>query len=69
VPVFGGTHPAVMRDRIAAMDWKNELQYSGAPQTRHKHDRLKYRLLTWIERTFLGGHRLGGYRNYVLINR
>jgi len=69
VPVFRGTHPAVMRERIAAMDWKHELQYSGAPATRHKHDRAKYRLLTWIERTFLGGRRLGGYRNYVLINR
>jgi hypothetical protein len=61
--------PAVMRDRIARMDWQDELRYSdaGGRRTRHRHERLKYRLLTFIEQRFLGGKTLFGYRNYILL--
>jgi len=52
--IFDGTHPAVMRDRIAAMDWADTLREEDPPGTRramlHKDERLKYRLLTGIRR-------------------
>jgi glycosyltransferase involved in cell wall biosynthesis len=61
---FAGTHPEVMRERIAAMNWEVK---PGRPNKKdHKHDRLSVRLLTFLENHIL--HRkLGEYRNYVLI--
>ncbi|MBD3321652.1 MAG: glycosyltransferase [Chitinivibrionales bacterium] len=63
--VYRGTHPSVMKDRISRMDWKDKLQYSGRPRVKHKHDRLKYRILTFIEQKLAGGRQLGGFKNYV----
>jgi len=62
---FRGTHPEVMRERIADMSWT---AVPGSPNTRdHKHDRLSVRLLTFLENRIL--HRkVGEYRNYVLID-
>jgi hypothetical protein len=67
VPVFRGTHPLVMAGRIARMDWAGELQYHGRSPVLHKHERLKYRLLTFIEQKLLGGRWIGGYRNYNIV--
>jgi glycosyltransferase involved in cell wall biosynthesis len=55
LPLFEGTHPAVMADRIATMDWADKLRildWRGMKRTqRHKDERLRYRLLTALERT------------------
>ena len=70
--VFEDTHPAVMSDKLKEIDWKNKLQPKGKPDRNrepHKHERLKYRLLSFIENTFLGGSRLGEYKNYKIIKR
>jgi hypothetical protein len=64
VPVFKGTHPTVMAERIKKMDWSHLLQYKGPSKIIHKHDRLKYRVRTFIEQKILGGHQLFGYRGY-----
>ena len=69
VPRFLDTHPAVMQEMIARMDWQEKLQLNGKPdpgREPHKHERLKYRLLTWIEQQLMGGRQLGGFRNYEL---
>lgn len=51
---FPGTHPAVMADRIAAMDWADALRETDPPgldrTQRHKDERLKYRALTAFRR-------------------
>jgi hypothetical protein len=68
--VFEGTHPAVMTDRIELMDWQDRLQATGQPNPNrepHKHERLKYRLLSSLENRMLGGKRIGTFKNYVLI--
>ena len=68
--VFKGSHPAVMREKIAAMDWGDKLQMSGKPNPNrelHKHERFKYRLLSFVENKFLGGGRFGEYKNYNLL--
>ena len=58
VPRFEGTHPAVMQEAIAALDWQDQL-YEKAPagrqSPRHKHESLKYRMLTGLENAFFGG--------------
>ncbi|MBL7074520.1 hypothetical protein ISS37_04685 [candidate division KSB1 bacterium] len=69
---FGGTHPAVMAGRIGAMDWGDKLRMNGKPDPSGnplKHERFKYRFLSFIENKFLGGRRLGEYRNYRLLKR
>ena len=66
---FNGTHPEAMREWIAKMDWKNQLDYAGTSKARFKHDRLKYRILTFLEQRVLGGRQIGGFRNYTLIRR
>jgi glycosyltransferase involved in cell wall biosynthesis len=67
LPVFKDSHPAVLQEHQAAMNWKHLLQYTGKSTTNFKHDRLKYRILTWMEKHLLGGRQLGGYKNYILL--
>jgi len=69
LPVFRDSYPAVMKERIASMDWKHKLQYAGPSRVRHKHDRLKYRILTFLEQRILGGRQVGGYKNYVVVKK
>lgn len=65
---FSGTHPKTMQQWMAKHDWKHMLQYSGTRRTDrpiHKHEKLKYRIVSWIENKLLGGRQLGGFKNYV----
>lgn len=67
---FNGTHPKVMHELIEKMSWHDKLQYSGKPNPNrepHKHERFKYRLLTFIENNFLGGRQISSFKNYELI--
>jgi len=70
---YEGTHPAVMQPWMAKFDWKEQLRFSGPAQSqnpfRAKHDKPKYRVITWIEKNLLGGRRLGEFRNYILLER
>lgn len=69
---FEETHPKVMNEWIKKFDWEHELQHSGKPsktRKKHAHERLKYRLLTWIENNLLGGKTIGGFKNYILLKR
>ena len=62
-----------MAERIGAFDWGDTLDYGtdlgnlGRPF--HKHERLRYRLLTGLERLVNGGEEIGGFRNYELLDR
>ena len=70
LPVFEGTHPKVMEARIQEIDWHDRLQFSGKPnpqREKHKHERFKYRLLTFIEKKLPGGRHIGGFNNYILL--
>ncbi len=67
---FDGTHPEVMRKMIEQMNWEDKLQYQGKPNSYrqpHKHERAKYRILSIIEKTFLSGKQIGGFKNYKLL--
>jgi len=70
---YKGSHPAVMKDWMAAFDWKDQLRYTGPSRSqnphRAKHDKLKYRVISWIEKNVLGGGRLGEFANYILLKR
>ncbi|HVZ96861.1 MAG TPA: hypothetical protein VG847_08300 [Chitinophagaceae bacterium] len=64
---FAGTHPAVMSDFIKKFNWQNELYPFNRNIKKHKHDKLKYRTLTFIEQNFLKGKQVAGFKNYELI--
>jgi hypothetical protein len=64
--LFNGTYPEVMKKRIKEMDWKDKLVYKGKSSVKHKHERLKYRLLTFLEQKIFRGKYYWGYKNYKL---
>ncbi len=70
---YEGTHPEVMKPWIDEFDWKEQLRISGPVQSlnpiRSKHDRPRYRVISWIEKWILGGRRLGEFKNYILLKR
>ena len=68
--LYQDTHPAVMNERIRQFNWADQLERRRhkAP-VRHKHERLKYRILTFIEQTFLGGRQIMSFKNYRLVSR
>jgi hypothetical protein len=68
--IFQGTHPRIMQNRIRQMNWQDKLQTSGRPNTNrqpHPHERMKYRILTWIEKKCLRGRRVASFKNYRLL--
>jgi hypothetical protein len=71
LPLFRGKHPAVMESWIAKHDWKNALNLSKKSEELHrqlyKHEKPKYRVMTWIEKHILGGIRIFGYKNWNII--
>ncbi|MBC8182674.1 hypothetical protein H8E88_16360 [candidate division KSB1 bacterium] len=70
VAKFTGTHPKVMEKMIAQMNWKDKLQLTGKPnpyRDKNKHERFKYRFLSFIEKTFNRGKQIGTFKNYILL--
>lgn len=70
--VFKETHPAVMTERVARLDWQDKLQLNGKPnkyRLPHKHELLKTRAISFIEKNILRGKQLGGFRNYILLDQ
>ncbi len=68
IPEFKGEHPVVMKNRIAALDWADDLDYSkniGDHQI-YKHNKWKYNLLTKIENMFFPDG-IFNFKNYHLI--
>lgn len=67
---FKGTHPQSFKNWVSNIHWKDELQYAGKRGKKTnpaKHEKLKYRILTWVECNILGGKRLGEFQNFKKI--
>jgi len=70
LPVFGESHPLVMNNFIANFSWKEKLHYTKFYQpTRNKmkHEKLKYRVLSWFEKHIMNGKHLFAYKNYKIV--
>ncbi|NNC96347.1 MAG: hypothetical protein HKN92_12375 [Chitinophagales bacterium] len=68
---FNGSHPKVMESRIAAFDWKEKLNYEDSYTPNRplfKHEKMKNRMLTFVEQNILGGKRLFAYTNWEIID-
>lgn len=66
--VFKETHPEVMKDFIKKFNWQHQLYPHNKQLKKHKHDKLKYRMLTFIEQNILQGKQIAGFKNYELIH-
>ena len=69
---FKESHPRVMEDWISKFDWGHKLYEKGSiPKNRKlfKHEKMKYRIISFIEQRILGGKSLGGFNNYHLLKR
>ncbi len=71
VDLFAGTHPKVMAGFMAKMDWHAELNFGtqALRRPKMKHERFKYRFISWIERHFFGQKSLFGYKNWHLLRK
>jgi len=60
-----------MQERIRLFNWADQLERRRHKPAvaRHKHERFKYRLLTFIEQNFLGGRQIMSFKNYRLVSR
>ena len=71
MPVFRETHPKVMDDMIDKFYWGDCLHFEKGykPNNRPlmKHEKTKYRMLTFIEKHLFGGHQIFAYSNWNII--
>jgi hypothetical protein len=71
--IFSGTHPKVMAEFISKFDWAAQLNYSKKEihpnRKKQKHEKLKYRVLSFFEQKVFGGREIGGFKNYLRIKR
>jgi hypothetical protein len=68
--IFKDGHPQIMRERIKKLNWQHLLRFSGPTAINRpleKHEKLKYRILIFIEERFLVGYVIGGFKNYRLL--
>src|SRR5690606_32730665 len=66
---FTGSHPAVMQEMISRFNWQDQLDSFKDQETRtlHKHEKWKYRFLSWIEEHIMGGEQIFTFKNYKLL--
>lgn len=67
---FKSTHPKVMQSWIESFDWNDKLRVKGPipkSRPRFKHEKLKYRIVTFLEQNLLNGRMIGGFKNYILL--
>lgn len=66
--LYQETHPKVMEQFISQFNWADQLYPQNPNIRKHKHDKWKYRALTFLEQNFLGGRQIAGFKNYELID-
>jgi hypothetical protein len=69
--VFKHSHPKIMNEWISKFSWSDELKIRGENKLRlpHKHEKLRYRFATFIEKYLLLGYPIGEFRNYKFVRR
>ncbi|MDI3318464.1 glycosyltransferase family 2 protein [Pinibacter soli] len=65
--VFKETHPAAMNEFIARFNWQDQLYPNRSFYQKHKHDKTKYRVLSFIEQNILGGKQIASFKNYIKV--
>jgi len=62
---FNGTHPQVMQEVIDKFSWGEKLNYTNKDTTNSfKHNKLRNKILSFIENNIFGGEQIFGFRNW-----
>ncbi len=64
---FSGSHPLVMRGFIERYNWEDQLHFDSDYRPNRplwKHERLRNRILTYVEQKMMGGRTIFGYSNW-----
>jgi len=68
---FEGTHPKVMEAKMKDFSWGDQLNYRDNQlpnRPKFKHERPKYRLISYLERNLNGGRHFFPFKNWELID-
>lgn len=68
---FKGTHPAVMQEFINRFHWGDRLHFEPdytPERPLWKHERMRNRILTWLEKNAFSGRTLFGYSNWNILD-
>jgi len=67
ISIFDGSHPKVMESWISKFDWEDKLYFDGNLRTDRdlfKHEKNKYKLITFLENVLFNGKELFGHKNW-----
>ena len=70
VPVFKYSHPKVMDDLRSRISWKHKINYSRNVDIKRppmKHERFKYRFISFLENKLMFGKEFFPYSNWIKI--
>ena len=70
IPVFKDSHPVVMNTFITKMHWGKKLNQTKKGELNRdemKHEKTKYRIISFFENTFNGGRDFFGYTNWHIV--
>lgn len=70
IPKFKHSHPKVMNPLMKELFWQDKLYFGNVPKIERplmKHEKLKYKLLSFVENKFLGGNQLFANHNYIKV--
>lgn len=71
IPLYKGSHPAIMGEWMKKFNWSHLLNYKTnytPTRPKPKHERFKYKAISWVEKNLFGGREIFGYRNWRKIN-
>lgn len=66
---FTESSPQSMKEFIKRFDWEDKLHFGSVPPNYipQKHEKLKYRILTFLEQNLFGGKQIMSFKNYNII--
>ena len=68
---FKDTHPAVMADKMKDFSWASSLNYTTSKKPNRplfKHEKLKYRVISWAERNLNAGKHFFPFKNWKVLD-
>lgn len=71
LPKFEETHPKVMSTKMRDFNWGDQLNYATnkvPDRKKFKHEKLKYRLISFLERNLNGGRHYFPFKNWKVLD-
>ena len=71
LPLFEETHPKVMEEKIKDFSWGDKLNYKTNKKPNRplfKHEKLKYRVVSFLERNLNGGKHYFPFKSWELLD-